>query len=96
VQQPELLEGLADLTTLTGARGAAEIVDALQHVQEMLTLVKKRESQDLAGSEREQKKLPKRRDFSQRPIVRAHLFCRQKNVCLFFKRGLGFLGGPLF
>jgi hypothetical protein len=60
VQQPGLFEGLTDLITLAGYRqireyGAAKVLDVFKNVQEMLTLVKKRDSQDLAGSEREHK-----------------------------------------
>jgi hypothetical protein len=59
VQHLELFEGLADLNTLTGAHqnwesGAATILD--KNVQEMLTLMKKHDSQELAGLEREHNK----------------------------------------
>jgi hypothetical protein len=55
VHQPELFDGLTDLTTLAGARqiweyGAAKILNALKSVQKIMTPVKKHDSQDLAGS----------------------------------------------
>jgi hypothetical protein len=93
VQQPELFEGLTDLTTLAGAHhiweyGAANILDVLKNIQEMLTMVKKCDSQDSTGSEREQQNNCSR-DATFRNGRSCATVLQAKNVRLFSKTGLG-------
>jgi hypothetical protein len=60
LQQPERFEGLTCMATMAGARqileyGTVTKLYVINNVQEMMTLMKKRDSQDSVGSEREHK-----------------------------------------